>query len=55
MASSTEGFDIKEFIADGPPFNGQFGPEKAPGIGMVRWDGDILVMTVKMEGTTGGH
>jgi len=44
------GSDTKEFIVDGPRFEGTFGPEKAPGTGYATWEGDVLVIRVQMHG-----
>lgn len=44
------GVDTKEFVVGGPSFQSTFGPEKIPGTGEAGWEGDALVMNVRMTG-----
>lgn len=46
------GVDTKEFVVNGPPFEGTFGPEKALGTGVATWEGHVLVLRVTMPGKT---
>jgi hypothetical protein len=46
------GVDTKEFVVNGPPFEGTFGPEKKPGTGRAKWEGDTLVFSCIMDDVT---